>query len=393
MSADRSLLLVSPYLPPHVGGVEQYVLQLARRLSGELGWRVVIAASGERSRRRTPVREVDGDLTIYRLPVLLEKWSLGFGDAWPGTLRTIIDTESIDVVNAHAPVPFIADAASRAAKRTTPFVLTYHAGPMRKGRLAPDALGWAYEHLLLPRTARRARRVIVSSMFVARELGHALGGNCVAIPPGVDETAFAPKLGDTPSDALLYVGSLSSTTPYKNVPLLLQAVHDLVGRYPAISLAVVGDGDMSTAYAARADELGISDRVAFRGRLAGQELVEAYRRASVLALPTLFDSAPTVLVEAMACGIPVVSTTVGGIPELVESGVEGLLVPPADLEAFRGALDRVLGDRALAQAMGAAGRRRVERTLTWPTLAARTSEILESARTTAAPRAKVRLRP
>lgn len=393
MSADRSLLLVSPYLPPHVGGVEQYVLQLARRLSGELDWRVVIAASGERSRRRTPVREVDGDLTIYRLPVLLEKWSLGFGDAWPGTLRTIIHTESIDVVNAHAPVPFIADAASRAARRTRPFVLTYHAGPMRKGRLAPDALGWAYEHLLLPRTARRARRVIVSSMFVARELGHALGGNCVAIPPGVDETAFSPKLGDAPSDALLYVGSLSSTTPYKNVPLLLQAVHDLVGRYPAISLAVVGDGDMSTAYAARADELGISDRVAFRGRLAGEELVEAYRRASVLALPTLFDSAPTVLVEAMACGIPVVSTTVGGIPELVESGVEGLLVPPADLAAFTGALDRVLGDRALARAMGAAGRCRVERTLTWPTLAARTSEILESARTRAAPRAKVRLRP
>jgi len=55
---------------------------------------------------------------------------------------------------------------------------------MRKGRLAPDALGWAYEHLLLPRTARRATRVIVSSMFVARELGHALGGNCVAAVSG-----------------------------------------------------------------------------------------------------------------------------------------------------------------------------------------------------------------
>jgi glycosyltransferase involved in cell wall biosynthesis len=393
VSGDRSLLLVSPYLPPHVGGVEQYVLQLARRLSGELGWRVVIAASGERSRRRTPVREVDGDLTIYRLPVLLEKWSLGFGDAWPATLRTIIRSESIDVVNAHAPVPFIADAAARAVRTTTPFVLTYHAGPMRKGRLAPDALGWAYEHLLLPRTARRATRVIVSSMFVARELGHALGGNCVAIPPGVDETTFVPRDGDPPSDALLYVGSLSSTTPYKNVPLLLQAVHDLVGRYPAISLALVGDGDMATAYAGRADELGIAERVTFHGRLAGRELIEAYRRASILALPTLFDSAPTVLVEAMACGIPVVSTTVGGIPELVEHGVEGLLVAPADLAAFTGALDTVLGDPARAGAMGRAGRERVERTLSWPALAAKTSEILESARTRGASRARATLRP
>ena len=392
MNRDRSLLLVSPYLPPHVGGVEQYVLQLARRLSGDFGWRVVIAATGERSRRRTPVRELDGDLTIYRLPVLLEKWSLGFGDAWPATLRTIIRTESIDVVNAHAPVPFIADAAARAVRRTTPFVLTYHAGPMRKGRLAPDALGWAYEHLLLPRTAKRASQVIVSSMFVARELGHALGGSCVAIPPGVDETTFAPSGRDAPSSALVYVGSLSSTTPYKNVPLLLEAVRDLAGRHPGISLAVVGDGDMATAYAERADELGIASRVTFRGRLAGRELVEAYRQATILALPTLFDSAPTVLVEAMACGVPVVSTTVGGIPELVESGVEGLLVPPADLKAFTRALDSLLGDPARARAMGAAGRARVERSLNWPALAARTSEILESARTKDASEPRVRLR-
>jgi glycosyltransferase involved in cell wall biosynthesis len=393
VNRDRSLLLVSPYLPPHVGGVEQYVLQLARRLSGELGWRVVIAATGERSRRRTPVRELDGDLTIYRLPVLLEKWSLGFGDAWPATLRTIIRTESIDVVNAHAPVPFIADAAARAVRRTTPFVLTYHAGPMRKGRLAPDALGWGYEHLLLPRTAARASQVIVSSMFVARELGHALGRECVAIPPGVDEIAFAPSGGDAPTSTLLYVGSLSSTTPYKNVPLLLQAVRTLVDRYPRISLAIVGDGDMATAYAERADELGIADRVTFRGRLAGRELVDAYRQATILTLPTLFDSAPTVLVEAMACGIPIVSTTVGGIPELVESGVEGLLVPPADLAAFTGALDSLLDNPARARAMGAAGRARVERSQNWPALARRTSEILESVRATDVSGPRVRLRP
>jgi glycosyltransferase involved in cell wall biosynthesis len=380
VNRDRTLLLVSPYLPPHVGGVEQYVLQLARQLSGALGWRVVIATSGERSRRRTPARELDGELTIYRLPVLVEKWSLGFGDRWTAVLKEIIERESVDVVNAHAPVPFIADAAARAAKRT-PFVLTYHAGPMRKGRLAPDALGWAYEHLLLPRTARRSSQVIVSSMFVARELGHALGDRCVAIPPGVDETAFAPAPGERPVHALLYVGSLSSTTPYKNVPLLLQAVHDLVQRYPGISLSLVGDGDMATAYAERADELGIGSRVTFRGRLGGTELVEAYQGASLLALPTLFDSAPTVLVEAMACGVPVVSTTVGGIPELVDDDVEGLLVPPGDLAAFTAALDRVLGDPGRARALGEAGRARVERSLNWRALAARTSEILESART------------
>ena len=327
-----------------------------------------------------PCASQDGDLTIYRLPVLLEKWSLGFGDCWISTLRSIIERESIDVVNAHAPVPFIADAAARAARRT-PFVLTYHAGPMRKGRLAPDALGWAYEHVLLPRTAGRASQVIVSSMFVARELGHALGKDCVAIPPGVDEHVFTPSATPAPPDALLYVGSLSSTTPYKNVPLLLRAVRALRPRYPAISLAIVGDGDMSTAYAEQAEQLEITRHVTFRGRLAGAELVDAYQRASVLALPTLFDSAPTVLVEAMACGVPVVSTIVGGIPDLVESGVEGLLVPPADLDAFTGALDDLLGDPRRATALGAAGRARVERSLNWPVLAARTSEILESART------------
>ena len=145
----------------------------------------------------------------------------------------------------------------------------------------------------------------------------------------------------------------------KGAPLLLDAVARLAAARPGLRLTLVGDGPERPALEARAAELGLGARVAFTGYLTQDQVADTLARADALALPSFAEGVPVVLMEAMATGLPVVTTRIMGIPELVEDGVSGLLVPPGDLDALTAALDRLAGDPAGAAAMGRAGRAKV----------------------------------
>jgi glycosyltransferase involved in cell wall biosynthesis len=111
----------------------------------------------------------------------------------------------------------------------------------------------------------------------------------------------------------------------------------------------------------------LQDCVTLLGALSQDEVAGAYRRAALFALPCVVgadgnrDGLPTVLLEAMAMRLPVVSTGVTGVPEIVDDGVNGYVVPQHDAEALAGALERLLADPALRERLGAAGRDKVER--------------------------------
>src|SRR4051812_40910512 len=124
MSGAPTVLIATPYLPPHLGGVERYVAELSRKLREQHGWRVVIATTTDDTTAAGTVSEELG-ATVYRLH---SRWRvsntpLDFG--WAGRLRKIIEREQVDLVNGHAPVPLFADAAARAS-HDRPFVLSYH---------------------------------------------------------------------------------------------------------------------------------------------------------------------------------------------------------------------------------------------------------------------------
>ncbi|WP_059010425.1 glycosyltransferase family 4 protein [Streptomyces specialis] len=374
-----SVLLVTPYFPPDIGGVENYVWNVARLLRSRHDWRVAVAATA--SHGTTPGRHVGPDgIPVYRLPAPVTLSQTPVGPHWPRLLRAVIEREGAEVVNAHAPVPLFADAAARAARRAgVPFVLTYHTGRMRKGRPLPDAVCAAYETTVLARTARHAREVICSSDYVTTDLPGLFLGRATVISPGVDPGLFTTSpVPEAPR--VLFAGSLARAASYKGLPDLLHAVRALARTTtPGVRLEVVGAGSSAAGYQSLARRLGLADHVTFTGRLAGGELAAAYRRARVLALPTHYDSFPSVLVEAMASGRPVVTTRVGGIPSLVEDGGNGLLVGAGDITALTGALGAVLGDDALAGRLGAAGHALVRRELTWERQTERTVEVFERA--------------
>jgi glycosyltransferase involved in cell wall biosynthesis len=370
-------MMVTPYYPPHDGGVERYVSSLVRQLRLQTDWAVTVVTTAVDTSARAPSYAVEGGVGVHRLPYDLRISNTPVGRRWRQQLQDVLHREDPTVVNAHAPVPGLADlTASLVGPR--PFVLTYHTGPMRKDRLVDDLLVRAYSRLVLPRTLRRADAIITGSDWVRSTLPEEFRAKAVTVHPGVDPEVFAPgePRGDRAPVRALFVGTLEQATRYKNLPDLLRAVRSLLDGGTAITLRVVGDGGARADHERLARSLGLTGHVTFAGSLAGAALTAEYRESSFLVLPTLFDSFPTVLAEAMACGRPVISTTTGGIAELVTSGVDGLLVTPGDLPGLTAAMKTLSDDPDLRDRLGTRARQNVASRLSWEHQARRTIDVL-----------------
>jgi glycosyltransferase involved in cell wall biosynthesis len=178
----------------------------------------------------------------------------------------------------------------------------------------------------------------------------------IHVPNGV---ALAEATGSTAGGPVLCVARLVAK---KGIDTLLDAVALLAGDRPELHVEIAGDGELRDELEARAVDLGIDGRVRFLGSVSSVEVQAAYARASMLVLPCRIDAdgdrdgMPTVILEAMARALPVVSTDVIGISEMVVHGLTGMLVGPDDPEALARAIDRVWSNPALANELGANGR-------------------------------------
>jgi glycosyltransferase involved in cell wall biosynthesis len=137
---------------------------------------------------------------------------------------------------------------------------------------------------------------------------------------------------------------------------LIDAVSRLATTYPDLTLRLVGDGPDRTALEAEVAKRGLQDRVVFLGYKSQAEVAEELAQTDVFVLPSFAEGVPVVLMEAMAAQVPVLTTRIAGVPELVEDHVSGRLVPPGDVDAFAEALDGLLSDANMRQAFGSAGR-------------------------------------
>jgi glycosyltransferase involved in cell wall biosynthesis len=149
------------------------------------------------------------------------------------------------------------------------------------------------------------------------------------------------------------------------------------GPIPAIRLEIVGDGALRPELERLAPTLGIAPNVLFRGRVADAVLDAAYRRARVFALPSTKEGFGIVYLEAWQRGLPVIAAAAGGVPEVVSSGEDGLLVPPGDLPGLVDALRALLTDPAQARRYAEAGMRKVESRYLHHHFEARLSDLLD----------------
>ncbi|WP_159628355.1 TIGR03088 family PEP-CTERM/XrtA system glycosyltransferase [Massilia puerhi] len=240
------------------------------------------------------------------------------------------------------------------------------------GRDAGDPQGLNRKHNLLRRlVAPCIDRIVPVSRDLHAWLRDAVGiaeRRLCLIDNGVDTERFRPALpGESGAEAwhddphAFVIGSVGRLQDVKDQATLVDAFALLCRMLPQepLRLVLVGDGPLRASLAAQVAANGLQDRVWLAGARA--DVAPVMRGFSLFALSSIAEGTPVTLLEAMASGLPVVSTAVGGIPDLVADGANGALVPPSNPQALAQALAAYVRDRALAQAHGAAGRARVER--------------------------------
>jgi glycosyltransferase involved in cell wall biosynthesis len=182
---------------------------------------------------------------------------------------------------------------------------------------------------------------------------------------GVDpaESNSAPAV-NTGQAVARYILCTAAFNPIKAQDILLQAFARIQHLDPSLRVQLIGDGERREALQALASELGVVDRVEFLGWQDHESVLKHVGQCEVLVLPTRSEGLPIAVLEGMLAGKPVIATAVGGIPEQITDGEDGLLVPVDDPQALADALSRVLSDRQLAGRLGQAAMDKVHRCFT-----------------------------
>ncbi|MFJ8043009.1 glycosyltransferase family 4 protein [Kitasatospora sp. NPDC096147] len=364
----RTILQVTPYYPPHLGGLERVVEHLSRQLAGRHRVRVVTTVLGADGAPRRQAEEPSGDgsLTVRRHRAV-EVAHTAIAPGLPLSLLAAPRDAVLHLHCAHALIPEL--VALTALLRRQRYLLHFHldvdaSGPL--GRLLPH-----YKKHVFGRVMRAAAGVIVlteaQAAFV-RDAYRVPAERVFVVPNGVGPEYFLTvRESGEPTGRpleLLFVGRLGAQ---KNVDRLLDA---LALTTEPVRLRVVGDGELRGHLEAKAARLGLTG-VEFAGGLLGPELLAAYRAADALVLPSDREGMPLVVLEAMAAALPVLATAVPGSTELL-TGV-GLLAAP-EPAALAAAVDRLAADpklrlRLARQSAGAAT------AYSWESVAARVEQV------------------
>jgi glycosyltransferase involved in cell wall biosynthesis len=372
MRPDDVMRICSPHCgidPESTSGGETYERELLRHLA-ERGAVVDILLARH---KRYP--EGVANWTIHRLPI-------GRGLRWPVAalllppiIARLHRTTRFDLLRVHS-LRYMGPAALIARRRyrlAVPIVSHHH-------HLDPSWLNPVIER----RVIEGSERVITVSEFSRRQLVEALGVNgdrIEVVPNGID-ARFAPgdgramrrrhALGDGP--VVLFLGGLK---PRKNLAMLLEAWREVARERGDARLVVAGAGPLEAGLRRRAAALGVADRVVFAGRVAEAEKVDCYNAADLFVSPSSLEGFGFTVGEAMSCGLPVVVSDRGALPELVVDGEGGFVCRHDDAGALARRILLLLGDAELRGRFGRFNRQRVDRHFRWARAARRVSEIYE----------------
>jgi rhamnosyl/mannosyltransferase len=357
------------YYPPVYGGIEQHLSLLCRTLRPFCDVRVLVSASGGLRTRR---EMVDG-IPVMRSGELVRIASAPICPAWPIHLRRL----RADVFHFHFPNP-TGDVSYWLSGARGRIVVTYHSDIVRQSTILP--LYRPFLHRLLD----KADAILATSpqYIESSEYLRPHRDKCTVVPLGVDLARFEPRAAvearaaewreEFGAPLVLFVGRLRY---YKGLDVLLDAASSIRAR-----VGIVGDGPYESLLRIRHRQLRLRDRVVFLGPQSDFELLSLYRAARVCVLPSTLRSEALgiALIEAMAAGVPVVSTELGTGTSFVNvDGATGRVVPPGDPQALAAAVNAIVEDDALAVRYAAAARERARAEFSHAVMARRVLRVYE----------------
>jgi len=318
-----AIALIAP-LPPPTGGMAVAALALRDHL--EDAGASVVTIDTRAQQRPSPysvgVRDVTRFAAIY------------------GALYS--NRHNYDIVHVHVnshlsylalALPSIAAAKAMGKK----ICITYHGG-------AAEAFFSGAAKRTLP-LLEKADVVTVPSPYLG-DFFDSMGVANRVIPNVVS----LPEVPRRPVPQRLLVNRILS--PVYQIDVAIRALATVAKTYPKVTLAIAGDGPQRAELEALAKRLGVTDRVFFLGVLDRSQMAKEYARASLFINPTSVDNTPNCIIEALQCGVPIVSTDVGGVPRMLKHEYDALLVPSGDAEAMAGAIDTILGTPGVRKKLG-----------------------------------------
>lgn len=364
------IALVSDWYYPKVGGVASHMHHLAIHLK-KRGHEVAIVTNDLETGKE---EELEGlGIELRKIPGTVSPIlgiNLTYGLKSNRELGEYLkDFEVIHSHHAFTPLALKAVKAGRNLGKAV--LLTTHSISFSHESRLWEALGITiplFSHYLgFP------HEIIAVSRAAEAFIRHFTDAPVRVIPNGVDDDVFRPlsegekerlkgELG-IEGRVVLYVSRMS---PRKGPHILLNAFQNLSKEMDDVTLVMAGSGEMLPFLRAQAKFLGIDDRVRFLGYVDDSLLPRLFGMADVFVLPsTTAEAFGIVILEAMAAGVPVVATDVGGIPEIIMNSESGLLVPPGNELELRNAIQKLLLDEELAKRFGSNGRRAVEERYSW----------------------------
>src|SRR3954468_12318305 len=383
---------------PHCGGQGVYTRYLAREVAA-LGHDVTVFAGA-------PYPELDDMSQLEKVPSLdLYRPSHPFRVPWPHELRDTIDVREFALMCAAGfpePYTFSLRARRLLRERRSDFDLVHDNQCLGRGLLQMiEADGWPvmatlhhpitvdrdldfahttsrYRKLTLRRwygflgmqmeVARQIPRLVTVSESSKRDIVAQMGvraDRLHIVPVGVDPQIFGPRPNIARVPGRLMT-TASADVPMKGLAPLLEAVAKVRAERPDAHLVVIGKPKSRSKIPALIERLGLKDAVQFVSGVTTERIVELYAETEVACVPSLYEGFSLPAIEAMSCGIPVVATTGGAVPEVVGTdGETGFLVPPGDSEALAAKIAYALDHPEHAAAVGAAGRKRVGEQWSW----------------------------
>ena len=376
------VLICSNLFPPHTSGGAEIVAHKEALILKELGVDVEVFCGRlvADSRRSYEARAEDGELTTTRVnftsvDISGESWNF-HNDTIRRHFAAVLDRFAPDVVHFHNLVGLSVKMVDECEARSIATVLTVHdywgicfKNTMLKndgalcGRGGFDCLDCKVTllaessipspvrnaHVLL--SLRKVDRFISPSQYLAdRYAANGLPPDRISvIRNGIDLEQFKVVHGDHETFTLGFIGYLGK---HKGVDVLLRALALIADSRP-IRLLVVGAGEEKSALEALCQELRLDGRVTFLGRVDNEHIGTIYKQIDVLVVPSVWpENSPVTITEAMASGVPVIASDVGGIGELVDHEITGLLAPPRDARGLADLIERLRQDPGLGRKMG-----------------------------------------
>ncbi len=397
--APLKICLLSYRSNPHCGGQGVYLKNLSRALK-DLGHRVEVISG-------PPDPQLDDDIPLHPLtcldlynpanpfrvptlkelsnPINLMEWlgvsTMGFPEPFTFGIRAYLYLKSrlhtYDIVHDNQSLSYGIWAINKLA----PTIATIHhpitvdrkiairsvSSPLRKMK------EWRWYSFvgMQKRVSRTLPRIIAVSKSAKKDIGRDFNipaNKFSIVPNGINTDLFYP-IDDIEREKNRIIVTNSADTPLKGLFFLFQAVAEL-NKFQDVSVTVVGEPKKDGDLVKLIRRLGIGHCIHFTGRISNGEFVRQYARATAAVVPSVYEGFGLPVGEAMACGVPVISTTGGALPEVV--GDAGILVKPADSRALAGAIRDLLNNPLRAKELGMAGYRRVHKHFTWKKAAEKT---------------------